>query len=106
MTQEEFREAVPGAEQVGADVLAAAKEIARGFFLLGRNVNGRQGPGAGEDRELPGIAAISFDAIDGSTGNQRGRDDVTRDAVRREGTLELEAARASFVAALDRSRAP
>ena len=106
MAEEKFGEAVARPEQIDADVLAAAEEIAGRFFLLGRNVDGRQGAGAIEDRELRGIAAVGFDASAGSTRNQRGRDDVTRDAVRRQGTLEFEAARAGFVAALDRSRAP
>ena len=38
--QEKLREPMPRAQQIGADVLATAQEIARRFFLLGRNVNG------------------------------------------------------------------
>ena len=47
-----------GAQQVRANVFAAAQEIARRFFLLGRNVNGGQRTGAMEHRELAGVAAI------------------------------------------------
>jgi hypothetical protein len=39
MAEEELREAVPGAQQVGTNVLAAAKEVACRLFLLGGNVN-------------------------------------------------------------------
>ena len=96
---------MPRAQQIGADVFATAQEIARGFFLLGRNVNRGEGAGAIEDGELAGIAAIGFDAIAGPTGNQRGRDDVARDAVRGQRALQLEATRAGFVAALHRALA-
>ena len=100
VAEQEFREAVPRAEEIGADVFATPQQIAGGFFLLGGNVNGRERAGAIQDGELAGIAAIGFDAIAGPPGNERGRDDVTRDAVRGERALELEATRAGFVAAL------
>ena len=52
-----------GAQQIGADVFATAQQIAGGFLLLGRNVDGRQRPGAVQHRELAGVAAVRFDPI-------------------------------------------
>ena len=63
MAKEEFREAMPRAEQVGADVFATPQQVACRFFLLGRNVDGGQRAGAIEHRELAGIAPIGFDAV-------------------------------------------
>ena len=40
--QQKFREAMPRAQQIRADVFATAQQIARRFFLLGRNVDRRQ----------------------------------------------------------------
>ena len=92
-----------GAEEIGADVFATSEQITGGFFLLGGNVDGRERVGAIEHRELTGITAIRFDAIAGTPRNQRGRDDITGDAVDRERTVELEAAGAGLITALHRS---
>ena len=99
--EEEFREAVSGAQQIDGDVFATTEQIARGFFLLGRNVDGGERTRAVEDGELGGIAAIGFDAVTGATRNQGGRDDIARHAVRGEGALQFKATGACFVAALD-----
>ena len=87
VAEEEFREAMPRAQEIGADVFATAQQIAGRLFLLGGNVNGRERPGAIEHRELPGITAIGLDAIAGAPRNERGRDDVARNAAGREGAL-------------------
>ena len=76
---------MPGAQQIGTNVFATAEQIASGFFLLGRNVNGRQGAGAIQNRQLAGIAPIRFDAIARPAGNQRRRDHVARDLRDRSG---------------------
>jgi hypothetical protein len=90
------------AEEIGTDVFAAPEQIASGFFLLRRNVDGRQGTGSIEHGELAGIPAIRLDAITGSTRDQRRGDDIARDAAPLEGAAELEPARARFVATADR----
>ena len=94
-----------GAQQIGANVFATAQQIARGFFLLRRNVNGRQGAGAIEHRQLAGVAPIRFDPIARSSGNQRRSDDVARNLMAGEGALQLEAAGARFVTTLHRALA-
>jgi hypothetical protein len=55
VTQQELREAVSCAEQVRADVFAAAQQIADGFFLLRRDMNSRERTGAIEDGQLRGV---------------------------------------------------
>ena len=45
MAQEEMREAMPRAEDIGADVLATAEQIAGGLFLLAGDVNRRERAG-------------------------------------------------------------
>src|SRR4029453_19617860 len=95
-----------GTQEVDAKVFAAAEQIARGLLLFGRNVDRGERVRAVEDRQLGRIATIGFDAIPGAPGNQRGRDDVTRDVVGGERTLQLEATRTGFVAALDGAGAP
>jgi hypothetical protein len=52
MAEEEFREPMAAAEQVGANIFAAPQQIADGFFLLGRNVNRGEGPGAIQHRQM------------------------------------------------------
>jgi hypothetical protein len=69
VAEEKFREAMASPQEIGANVLATAEEIARGFFLLAGNVNGRERAGTIEDGELPGVAPIGFDAIAGSAWN-------------------------------------
>jgi hypothetical protein len=50
---------------MGTDLFATPQRVADCFFLLYRNVNGRQRTGATEDRELADISTISLDAITG-----------------------------------------
>ena len=61
--EEEFGEPMSGPEEIHANVLAAAEEITRRFFLLRGNVNRREGAGAVQDGELAGIAPVGLDAI-------------------------------------------
>jgi hypothetical protein len=87
-------------EEIGANVLSAAEEIPGSFFLLAGTVNGGERAGAVENRELGRVAPIGLDAIAGAPRDERGRDHVTGDVVGRQGSLQFEAARAGFVAAL------
>ena len=70
MAQQKLGEPMPRAQQIGADVFATAQQITRRLFLLGRNVNGRQRPGAIQHRELAGVAAVCLDPIAGPPRNQ------------------------------------
>ena len=101
VAEQEFREAMSGAQEIGADVLPTAEQVAGRFFLLGRNVNGRERAGAVEHRELTGIAAVRFDAI-ARRGAESGRARSRRreSAVRRQRALQLEAAGPGLVAAV------
>jgi hypothetical protein len=60
MTEQEFGETVASPQQIGADVFTTPQEIACGFFVLGRNMNGGQGTGAKEHRQLTGIRGDRF----------------------------------------------
>ena len=55
-----------------------------------------------EDRELPRVTTVGFDAVTGTAWDQGRRDHVTADVMRRQRALQLEAARPGFVATLDR----
>lgn len=68
---------VAGAQEIHANVLPTAQEIAGGLFLLGGNVNGGERAGAIEHGELTGIAPIGFNAIADVSRDERGRDDGT-----------------------------
>src|SRR6185295_6673074 len=61
--QQKLREAVPGAQEIRADVLATAQEIAGRLFLLGGNMNRGEGASAIQHGELSRITAIRLDAI-------------------------------------------
>ena len=76
---------MPRAEQIRADVLATAQQIAGGFFLVGRDVNRGQRAGAIQDRELRRIAAVRLDPIARAARNQGRRNDVARNARARSG---------------------
>jgi hypothetical protein len=72
VTEQEFRQAMAGTQEIDANVFAAAEQIARGLLLFGRNVDRSERVRAVEDRQLGRIATIGFDAIPGAPGNQRG----------------------------------
>ena len=78
VAQEKLREPMARAEEIGADIFATPEQIARGFFLLGRNMNRRQRAGPIQHGELAGIAPIGLDAIARATRDQGRRDDLTR----------------------------
>ena len=92
--QQEFGQPMARAQEIRADVFATAQEIARRFFLLGRDVDRRQRAGAIEDGELARIAPIGLDPIAGPPRNQRRRDDVTGNAVCGQRALQLKPTRA------------
>lgn len=90
------------AQQVNPDVFAAPQQVPSRFFLLRRDVNGRQRAGAEQHRELRRIPPIRLDPIAGPPRNQGGRDDGTRDAMPDQGPLQLKPTGPGLIAALDR----
>jgi hypothetical protein len=97
VAQQEFGQAVSRAQKIGADVFATAEQIAGRFFLFARNVDGGEGAGPVQHRQVTRITTVGFNAVAGSTRNQRGRNHVARNLVRSERALQLEAARPGFV---------
>ena len=63
VAQQKLGQPVSRAQQVGPNIFATAEQITRRFFVLGRNVNRRQGAGATEHGELCRIASIGFDPL-------------------------------------------
>ena len=96
--QQKFREPVARPQQIGTDVISASQQIADRFLLLGGDMNRCERTRAIENRELGRIAAIRLDPIARAPRDQGRRDDVARDPVGRHRPLQLEAARAGFVA--------
>ena len=101
MSQQKFRQTVARAEQVGADVLAAAQQVADRFLLVGRHMDRRQRAGPIEDRELARVAPIGRDAVARSTRDERRGNDLTGEARGGQRPLQLEATRAGLIAAPD-----
>ena len=102
VAEQEVRQAMPSAQEIGANIFTTAQEVARRLFLVAGNVNGGERPRPMEHRELTGIAAVGFDAIARSPGNQRGGNHVTGNLVGGKCALQLEAARPGFIAAAHR----
>jgi hypothetical protein len=101
VTEEEFGEPVTSAEEIDANIFSAPKQVARGFFLLGGNVNRGERAGAKQNGQVVRIAAIGLDAIAGAPRNQGGGDDIAWDRVRGEGALQVEATGTGLVATMD-----
>ena len=85
-----------GPQQIGADVLTAAQQIADGFFLVGGHVNRCQRTRVIEHGEVTRIASIGLDTVTGPPRNEGRGDDVARDALGGERALQLEATRAGL----------
>ncbi len=60
MPQEELRQAMPGPEEIGTDVLPTAQRIPGRLVLLGRNMDGGQGAGPIQHRQLAQHPANPF----------------------------------------------
>jgi hypothetical protein len=59
-----------GAEESRADVFPAPHEIARGFFLIDRDVNRGQRAAAEGDRQVRRISAVGLDPVARAARNQ------------------------------------
>jgi len=90
------------ADDVGADVVPTAGEIADPFFGFRRHVDRRQLAGAEEAHELGGVPAIGLHALPGLARRQGGGDHGTVHAERRELTIEIVAGHAGFITGPDR----
>jgi hypothetical protein len=104
--QQKLRQAMPRAQEIRHDVLATAGADRGRFFLIGRNMNRREGARSIQDRQLRGVATIGLHAIAGATGDQGRRDDVARHLVRGQGPLELKAHTGRLVTTAHRALPP
>jgi hypothetical protein len=105
MAQQKLRQPMAGAQQIGAHVFATPQQIPRRLFLVGRNMDRGERTGPIQDRQLPRIAAIGFDAIARTTRDQRRGDELAWNRVGGQRALQLEAAGPRFIAAPHRSLA-
>ena len=103
VTGEELEHAMPPAEDVAANIVAAADEIAHGLLALVEDVDGGEFPGAKQAHELCGVAPVGLDPLARAARRQRGRDDRTGDAKRDELTVEIVAGDSGFVAGRHRA---
>jgi len=77
--------------------LAGAAEVAKGFVLDGRDVDGVEVTRAQQARQLDGVAPVGLDAISWPFWDERGGDDQARDPTPGEKAMEKIAARSGFV---------
>ncbi len=104
VTQEELRKPVAGAQDVLAEVLAQAQQVAHRLVLSIGHAHRGEFAGAQQATELARVAAISLHAIAGSHRDQRGSDHLTGHAKPRQAALKLVPVRAGLVAAADQLR--
>ena len=84
-------------------VFATPQQIARGLFLVRRNVNRRQRAGPIENGQLPRVPTVRLHAIPCTAGDQGRRDHVARHLVPGQGALELKAAGPGFITTAHRT---
>jgi len=67
---------MPPAENIAADVVAAADEIAHGLLALVEDVDGGELASAEQSHELRGVPAVGLDPLPGASWGQRWRNDA------------------------------
>src|SRR5256886_1060115 len=95
---QELEHAMPPAENIAADVVAAADEIAHGLLALVEDVDGGELASAEQSHELRGVPAVGLDPLPGASWGQRWRNDRAGDAEPGDLTVEIVAGHSSFVA--------
>src|SRR5437667_8742860 len=95
---QELEHAMPPAENIAADVVAAADEIAHGLLALVEDVDGGELASAEQSHELRGVPAVGLDPLPGASWGQRWRNDRAGDAEPGDLTVEIVAGYSSFVA--------
>jgi hypothetical protein len=74
---EEFQHAMPPAQDVATDIVAAAQQVAARLFRLVGHVDGGELPGPIEAHQLGRVAAVGLDSLPGAPRRQRRRDNLT-----------------------------
>src|SRR5436309_8800294 len=69
---QELEHAMPPAENIAADVVAAADEIAHGLLALVEDVDGGELASAEQSHELRGVPAVGLDLLPGRRGVSAG----------------------------------
>ena len=102
--QQQFRDAVPAAHQVGPDLLTSTAEMPRRLDARAGHGDDLQLPGKQQPGEQLGVLAVALDPVAGRTRRLTRRDHVDVQPHSRGSTVEREASRAGFVAATQRLR--
>ena len=95
-----------GAAKIIDGVGAGSTKVAYGFVNAVGNVNRDEVIGAEAFCKLHGVAFVSFDAVTGFDGNERGCDDITTNAHLKESPGNPEPAPTSFVADVEITELP
>ena len=95
---QELKHPMAPAEDIAPEVVAAADEIAQGFFAFVQDMDGGEFAGAKQAHQLGGIASVGLDPLPGPARSQRRRDHGAGDAQRRDLTVEIVARDPGFIA--------
>jgi hypothetical protein len=98
VASQKLQNAMPPAEHIAPDIVAAADEITHSFFALVGNADGGEFAGTEQTRELGRVAAIGLDPLPGPSWRERWRDHRTGDTERSDPTVEIIAGDPGFVA--------
>jgi hypothetical protein len=80
VAQQELREPVSRAQDVLAEVLAQAHQVAHRLLLRAGHADGGERPGAEQRAERARVAAVGLHPLTGSLGDERRGDDAAVDA--------------------------
>jgi hypothetical protein len=69
VAQQKLAQAMPSAQEIDANVFPTPEQVADGFFIDGRDMDGGQRARAIEHGQLSGVATVRFDACAGPSRN-------------------------------------
>lgn len=88
VAEQELRKAMAGPQDVLAEVLARADEVADRLLLRRRDADAGELAGAQQPGELAGVATVGLHPDPGADRDESGRDDAAVDAERGKGPLQ------------------
>ena len=97
MTEQELGEAVAGAHEIAAQVLAAAQQVTEAFLGDCRHVDEAQLAGGEQSRQALGVSAVGLDSVGRRFRDQTRRGDPKVDPALRRGPREAKAGRPCLI---------
>jgi hypothetical protein len=98
VARQELEHAMPPAEDIAADVVAAADEIAHRLLGLGGDVHGGEFAGPEQSHQLRGVPRVSLDPLPRAARGQCRRNDVAGHTEPDDLAIEIVAGHPGFVA--------